>query len=81
MRFHWGIPANPGEFRFHTGTLLSKPAGQPVRMATKQFTRTEIVGMYGVSYGKFFLGWIRLGQVGTVIAEPVPWKPKRIKAA
>lgn len=81
MPLHWGKPSNPGEFRFHTGTLLSKPADGK-RTATKQYSLTEIVGLYGFSRRGLFLGWVKLGQRGFMSAPPEPYKGRsRIKSA
>lgn len=60
MKLFWGKPANPGELRFHTSTLLTKD-GQQGKL---HFNRHEISGLYGVQVGKSFIGIIRVGQWG-----------------
>lgn len=59
-RWFWGAPANPGEMRFHTGTLLTKDGGE----GRKHFNRHEIVGLYGVQIGRSFVGLVRVGRWG-----------------
>lgn len=74
MKWHWGKPKNAGELRFHTNTLLSKGVDGK-RMATKQFSRTEIASLYGFSTATFFIGWIVGGQRGFDSSKPVPYRP------
>ncbi|MBP0440638.1 hypothetical protein [Tianweitania sediminis] len=64
IKLFWGAPANPGQMRFHTGTLLSKPIGETRRMARKHFATNEITALYGLQVGKSFVGRIAMGRRG-----------------
>jgi hypothetical protein len=75
FKLYWGAPANPGQMKFHTGTLLSKPTGQP-RMAVKQFVTHRVLGLFGLQIGKSFIGRISLGEWGGESSQPEPWEPK-----
>lgn len=64
-KLHWGSPANPGELRFHTGTLSSKsePEGR------KYYNRHEVTALYGFSGFGVFIGVIQLGKYGSEIGR------------
>lgn len=79
MKWHWGKPENPGQIRFHTGTLLYRETPGEQRMAKKQFTVREIEGLFGVSFGDTFIGVQTFGKSGWDNARPEPWKPARAK--
>lgn len=72
MLTHWGAPRNPGELKFHTGTLLSKDVGG-TRMGRRQFSRAEVAGLYGISFGKLYIGVMLFGKRGWDTEEAKPW--------
>lgn len=61
LKFFWGPPSNPGQMRFYTGSLLTKPKAGP-RQQQRQHATHEITGLYGAQVGKSFLGRIKLGE-------------------
>lgn len=77
MKLYWGEPKNPGELKFHTGTLLSKDQ-DGVRMGRKQFSRMEVTGLYGLSFGMRFVGVMTFVGRGLENGKSEPWPFSRI---
>lgn len=73
MKWHFGKPDNPGELKFRTGTLLSKDIdGQ--RVKRHHFTRRELRGLYGLSFGDQFIGFMKFGKWGFENSPAPPYE-------